>query len=158
MKNLKTLVIIVFLVVTITEAVSAANSKFSQQIRENTYSFYEEYFSDKNENDPNGITKARQWVAKAKREKEYNQIIKGFRVLMFIDKKDNLLAYSDSIVHFAKLSTENKLIGNAYLTRGIVYYNQKELVHALDNYIVADKFISQTSDQYMLLPKKRTTF
>lgn len=91
---------------------------------------------------------AKRCVAKAKKEKDYMQVVKGFRELMFLDIHENYLKYADSIIYYAKLTNDRNTIGNAYLSKGIVYYKQKELAKALKNYITADEYISQTNDAY----------
>lgn len=44
---------------------------------------------------------------------------------------------------------DNALIGSAYLSKGIVYYTQKKHNMALDNYLIANAFISKTNDKYL---------
>jgi tetratricopeptide (TPR) repeat protein len=41
------------------------------------------------------------------------------------------------------------LIGSAYLTKGIVYYDLKDHNNALDNYLIADKYIAEAKDPYL---------
>jgi len=49
----------------------------------------------------------------------------------------------------AALKSKNNVhIGKAYLTKGVIYYNQKQLQKALDNYIVANQYIALTQDLY----------
>ncbi len=41
------------------------------------------------------------------------------------------------------------MIGSAYLTKGIVYYDLQDFNNALDNYLIADEFIATTTDEYL---------
>jgi AraC-like DNA-binding protein len=54
------------------------------------------------------------------------------------------------MVYAAKKSNNAKIIGSAYLSKGIVYYSLKKQRAALDNYIIADSYISRTNDKYLI--------
>lgn len=120
------------------------------QIGEKSFSFYQEYFSDENSTSIESYLRAKQWVVKAKREKEYEQLVMAYKTLMYMDKPANQIYYTDSIIFSAYRTNDKKIIGSAYLTKGIMHYNQKELVRALENYVRADKYIAQTSDKYLM--------
>ena len=62
--------------------------------------------------------------------------------------------YADSMIYTAKKSMDNALIGSAYLSKGIVYYAQKKHNYALDNYLIANNFISKTNDKYLIYKTK----
>ena len=129
---------------------AATNIKIPIQIGEKSFSFYQEYFSDQNSTSIESYLRAKQWVVKAKREKEYEQLVNAYKTLMYMDKPANQIQYTDSIVSAANRTNDKKIIGSAYLTKGIMHYNQKELERALENYVKADKFIAQTSDKYLM--------
>lgn len=87
-------------------------------------------------------------LVKAKNKKDNLEIIKAFKKLMFLDEPKYLLKYSDSIISYALQSNHKDVIGNAYLSKGVVYYNKKEMVKALNCYIDADKYIAQSNNNY----------
>ncbi len=46
------------------------------------------------------------------------------------------------------------MIGSAYLSKGIVYYAQKKHNYALDNFLIANNFISKTNHTYLIYKVK----
>ncbi|MBN8565649.1 MAG: AraC family transcriptional regulator [Flavobacteriales bacterium] len=91
---------------------------------------------------------AKAWLAKAKMEKNNLQTIKAFRSIMYFEHKSLRINYSDSLLIESFKSKDNALIGNAYLSKGIIYYDAKQLKLALNNYIVANNYLIQTNDEY----------
>jgi AraC-like DNA-binding protein len=89
------------------------------------------------------------FLNKAKREKNSEEIVNGYKNYLFYSPEKLKLVYADSMIYTAKKANDNALIGSAYLSKGIVYYGQKKHKHALDNYLVADNYISKTSDKYL---------
>lgn len=69
---------------------------------------------------------------------------------MFLEDKKFLSRYADSLLTTALKSNDKETIGTAYLTKGIVHYDKKELKKALDNYISADKFMVNSKDHYTI--------
>lgn len=57
--------------------------------------------------------------------------------------------YSDSMVYAAGRTGDGKLIGSAYLSRGIVYYDFKRHEMALENYLLARPYIEKWGDDYL---------
>lgn len=141
---------IIFFATITSVQVRSDNSPDVLQAGEKSYSFYEEYFSDRTEDAVDDLLRAKQWIAKAKREKRYSELLKAYKVIMFKDNEKNLMAYADTIVYYSKFTSNNSEIGNAYLSKGVIYYKQKDIVLALENYILADQYISQTSDLYLI--------
>lgn len=97
---------------------------------------------------------ARMWLQKAKNENNDRQLFNAYKVLMFKDNKEYLLQYADSLVFISKKLNDIELMGSAFLTKGIIYYDQKELQKALDYFIEADKYISQTKNEYNIFKLK----
>lgn len=89
------------------------------------------------------------FLNKAKREKNSEEIVNGYKNYLFYSPEKLKLVYADSMIYNAKKANDNSLIGSAYLSKGIVYYGQKKHKHALDNYLVADNYISKTGDKYL---------
>ncbi|MDI1303318.1 MAG: AraC family transcriptional regulator [bacterium] len=94
------------------------------------------------------------WLAKAKQEKNFSQMALAYKALIYKNDKKLRLIYADSMVSIAKRTSDIELIGSVYMTRGAVYYDRKEQMKALDNYLIADEYISKTNDQYQIYKVK----
>ena len=94
------------------------------------------------------------FLHKAKSEKKPEKIIDGYKNYVHHSPENLKLVYADSMIYVAKKSRDNTLIGSAYLTKGIVYYAQKKHNYALDNYLIANNFISKTNDNYLIYKVK----
>jgi AraC-like DNA-binding protein len=93
---------------------------------------------------------AKSWLAKAKLEKNYGQMAMAYKALLYKSDKKIQLIYADSIVIAARKTADIELIGSAYMTKGIVYYDRKDHIKALDNFLMADQYISKTNNQYLI--------
>jgi AraC-like DNA-binding protein len=89
------------------------------------------------------------FLNKAKTDKNSKEIVNGYKNYLFYSPEKLKFVYADSMIYTAKKANDNALIGSAYLSKGVVYYGQKKHKHALDNYLVADNYISKTSDKYL---------
>lgn len=58
------------------------------------------------------------------------------------------------MINTAKKARDNVLVGSAYLSKGIECYRQKKHNAALDNYLIANNFISRTNDKYLIFKVK----
>ncbi|WP_295334320.1 AraC family transcriptional regulator [Flavobacterium sp.] len=83
-----------------------------------------------------------------KSSNSWKKIADTYRAKMYKANKNEVLKYADSMLWAAQKTKDNKCIGEAYLTKGVMHYNQKELNKALDNYLLADQYIIKTKDQY----------
>ncbi|WDO12335.1 helix-turn-helix domain-containing protein [Flavobacterium sp. WW92] len=95
------------------------------------------------------------FIDKAKGEKNWDEIVYGYKNYIHYRDGEEKVAYADSMVSAALQSGQKRLIGSAYLSRGIAFYGLKRHNEALDNYLKADGFISATDDQYL---KSKTTY
>ncbi|SHN13812.1 AraC family transcriptional regulator [Flavobacterium xinjiangense] len=94
------------------------------------------------------------FLHKAKSEKNPEKIIDGYKNYVHHSPENLKLVYADSMIYVAKKSKDNALIGSAYLSKGIVYYAQKKHNYALDNFLIANNFISKTNDNYLIYKVK----
>lgn len=92
----------------------------------------------------------RYFLQKAKREKNFKEIVNGYKNYLHYAPDSLKLVYADSMIQTAITSHDNELIGSAYLSKGIVYYASKQHKRALDNYLIADNYISKTNDKYLI--------
>lgn len=93
-------------------------------------------------------------LEKAKTNKDWKGMSSAYKTIMYNSPKKEWTSYADSIIAMAILSNDNAVIGEAYLTKGIIYFNQKNHSKALDNYILADKYLIKTDDQYAIYKAK----
>lgn len=97
---------------------------------------------------------AQSWLAKAKREKNFGQMAQSYKAILYTSDKKLQLIYADSMLTAAKRTADIELIGSVYMTKGIVHYNRKEHINALDNYLMADEYISKTKNPYLIYKVK----
>lgn len=93
---------------------------------------------------------AQSWLAKAKLDKNYGQMTLAYKALIYKNDKKSRILFADSMVTAARRTTDIQLIGSVYMTKGIVHYDRNEQMKALDNYLIADRYISSTNDQYLI--------
>lgn len=89
------------------------------------------------------------YLYKSKRINDAENLLKAYNLMMHKSPKETWLRYCDSMLSVAARAKQDKLIGSAYLTRGIVYNSFKQQTKALDDYLLADKFIANTDDLYL---------
>jgi len=89
------------------------------------------------------------FLQKAKAEMNWEEMVNGYKNFLYYSPVDLKFIYADSMVHTAKLSKDNALIGASYLSKGIVYYGQKMHNEALDDYLTANGFIEKTNNNYL---------
>ncbi|WP_432221914.1 helix-turn-helix domain-containing protein [Flavobacterium sp. TMP13] len=97
---------------------------------------------------------AQSWLAKAKREKNFCQMTQSYKALIYSSDNKLQLKYADSMLTAAKSTADIELIGSAYMTKGIVQYDRKEHMNALDSYLIADEYISKTNNHYLIYKVK----
>lgn len=96
------------------------------------------------------------WLYKAKKENNNLQQINAYRAIMLNCELNKKINYADTIISIAKKTKNNLVIGNAMLTKGIVHYEKKELVEALNNYLIALNHLEKTNDVYAINKVKYT--
>jgi AraC-like DNA-binding protein len=94
------------------------------------------------------------FLGKAKREKNEQEIVNGYKNHLHYAPDKLKLVYADSMIYAARESGNEALIGSAYLSKGIVFYSFKKYKSALDHYLIADNFISKTNDDYLIYKVK----
>ncbi|MFN3753703.1 helix-turn-helix domain-containing protein [Flavobacterium sp.] len=86
------------------------------------------------------------WLQKAKAEKgNYHQLALAYRAFAINADKSTRLFYADSMISNAKRTTSNELLASSYMAKGIIHYNRNEHMAALDNYLIADSYITQVN-------------
>lgn len=131
-----------------------ANNTSTDSLRNKDYPYFKNKINEFRKDTSTSKIYATAWLNKAKKERNYTQSANAYRDLMYLVNKKQLLKYSDSLLMESLKSKDNSLIGNAYLTKGVIYYNQKELKKALDFYIQANAFLQLTNDDYAIYKVK----
>lgn len=90
------------------------------------------------------------YIKKAKNEENWKELVNGYQNALHQSPNNIRLQYADSMIYAAKKRKDPALIGSAYLSKGIVFYSQKKLSNALDNYIIANNYIAKTNDDYLI--------
>lgn len=112
-----------------------------------------EFYIDRLENDDADSRRAaiysKAYLAKAKAEHNWKEMVGAYKAILHQSDNRLRLVYADSMISAAKKDGNRDLVGSAFLTKGIVYYDLKEHSKALDNYITANDYISGGGNEYL---------
>ena len=97
---------------------------------------------------------SRAYLRKAKSEKNLPEMLSAYKHILHQSDKDQRILYVDSMIVLAKKIGSVDDIGSAYLTKGIVYYDEKNYINALDNYLTADYYLLKSKDKYLIYKVK----
>lgn len=125
-------------------------SKIADTLHGKNYDYLLERIEATDEDKVKQANYLKYFLKKAKKDKNFEEIINGYKNCLYYSSEKVKVVYADSMIYTAHKSKDNALIGAAYLSKGIVYYGQKKHKHALDNYLVADNYISKTNDKYLI--------
>ncbi|TRX30652.1 AraC family transcriptional regulator [Flavobacterium sp. ZT3R18] len=123
--------------------------KIPDTIRNKNYDYLFERIKESENDRAKQSLYLRSFLFKAKSEKNSLEIVNGYKNYLHHSPENLKLVYADSMIYTAKKSRDNALIGSAYLSKGIEYYAQKKHNYALDNYLIANNYISKTNDKYL---------
>ncbi|WP_144212971.1 AraC family transcriptional regulator [Flavobacterium anhuiense] len=118
-------------------------------LKNKSYKYLDERIEELESDDSKTAVYLYTYLQKAKREENWNEIVNGYQNFMHAAPEKFRSKYADSIVYAAKKTGDNTIIGASYLTKGIVYYSLKRHNQALDNYIIANNYISRIDDDYL---------
>lgn len=140
----------------ISQFVSAQNNNFKipDSLKDKNYNYLDDRIYDLKDDSAKASPYLYTYLQKAKNEQNFKEIVNGFQNILHESPESLRLMYADSMIETAKKSKSNALIGSAYLSKGIVYYGKNQLQNALDNYIIANNFISKTNDDYLIYKTK----
>jgi AraC-like DNA-binding protein len=130
------------------------NFKIPDSLQTKSYNYLEERIDQFETDSSKAAVYLYSYLHKAQKEQKWNETLKGYQNLMHASPEKLRTKFADSMVYVAKKSNDNKLIGSAYLTKGIVYYSLKRHNSALDNYLTANNYISRTNDDYLVYKLK----
>ncbi|GAA6766502.1 hypothetical protein AAFH68_24440 [Flavobacterium sp. CGRL1] len=124
--------------------------KIPDSLRNKNYEYLDNRFYTLKRDSARASFYAYALLDKAKKEQNAKEILNAYQNLMLISSEKMRLTYTDSMIHTARKSNDIALIGAAYLSKGTVYYGLKQQQQAMDNYLMANRYISQTKDQYLI--------
>lgn len=124
-------------------------------LRQKRYDYLKQSFFNSRKDKRKSLLYAKAWLGKAKEENDPAQTSMAYKAFAYNCNNETLkYAYIDSMVTAANHSDDNTIIGAAYLTKGIALYENMEHQKALDNYMIADAYISKTADKYQAFKVK----
>lgn len=101
------------------------------------------------ENDQKAFVYLNQYISRAKAEKNYSELFQGYKDAILFSK-DHKIKYADSAIAAAKLSGNNDLIGDAYLSKGAIhYFNQRKFQYALNEYLKAYGYLKDSKNEFL---------
>lgn len=89
------------------------------------------------------------YIQNAKRKRDYETLFYGYRSATYYSDKKQKLLYVDSALIASKKTKNLDIVGSAYLFKGGTYYEFREYKTALDNYLLANDILNNSSDQFL---------
>lgn len=103
------------------------------------------------ENDQNAFPFLQPYIDKAKKEKNYEKLVQGYKDgVYFAFSSENKLKYADSMIWAANQSRSEDLRIISHIDKGVVYYyHYKKYQLALNEYLEAYKYSKNTKNEYL---------
>ncbi|MDR2221228.1 MAG: hypothetical protein LBE34_00665 [Flavobacteriaceae bacterium] len=105
---------------------------------------------DFTENQNKKIVLLKEYIAKAKRENNKEELLQGYRRTMLNSDKKEATIYSDSLLQLAFNSKKDIEIATAYQSIATLYYTFKDYKSSLDASLLAEEYILKTDNTYNL--------
>lgn len=148
-----------YLIMLIKSFLSYAENKYvldSVEVKKLNFSDYEKKVIKNLKDSAKALDYANLWLKQAKKSNNVQQQALAYKTIMHLVEKKFRMIYADSLLIKAKETKNDITIGGAYLTIGAAFYDNKEYTKALDNYILANTYVSKTNDQYLIHKVKYT--
>ena len=133
-----------------------ASILFSQSVsKDPTNEEFRKKYWEYEENDIRAFVYLDQYIDYAKSKKNYSELFQAYKdaILFSADQK---MKYADSAIAAAKQSGNKDLIGDAYLSKGAIYYfNHRKFQLALNEYLTAYEYLEDSKDK---LPKYQNLY
>lgn len=114
---------------------------YYSKLREKYYGF--------EENDSRAFVFINQYIKKAKSENNHKELFQAYKDAILYSS-NNKLTYADSAIAAAKKSGDEDLIGDAFLSKGAIYYfNQRKFQLALEEYLKAYEHLKDSKDDFL---------
>ena len=103
-----------------------------------------------NKNDPEVWKYLNAYILKSKVRKDYKSLFYGYKEgIYFSNDYEIKLKYADSAIVIAHKTKMNDLLVQSYLSKGIVYYQNKKFQPALQNYLLAERKLNTNTSDYL---------
>ncbi|QBA19731.1 AraC family transcriptional regulator [Chryseobacterium indologenes] len=113
------------------------------------FSDYRARYDNFDENDARALEFVNPYIKEAGKTNNYKELSQAYRDAVYFSK-DRKLVYADSTIWAALLSKDSQTIGNAYLTKGSIYYfTLRKYQKALDEYLKAWKYLKNSDNSYL---------
>ncbi|UTX48874.1 helix-turn-helix domain-containing protein [Chryseobacterium sp. MA9] len=113
------------------------------------FSDYRARYDNFDENDSHAMEFVDVYIREAKKVKNYKELSQAYRDAVYFSKEKKLM-YADSVIGAASLAKDSDVIGNAYLTKGSIYYfTLRKYQKALDEYLRAWAYLENSKDSYL---------
>jgi len=94
------------------------------------------------------------FLTKARSENNFEEQVDAYKNYLHHSAENLKIAYADSMIYAARRSGDSALVGAAHLSKGVAFYGMKKHAQALDQYLVAGRFISTSNDRYLVYKVK----
>ncbi|MFP3596933.1 helix-turn-helix domain-containing protein [Chryseobacterium sp. SIMBA_029] len=123
---------------------------FGQKEEYSGFYLIKRQYENRADNDARALPLIRQYIHKAKSEKQYFRLVEGYLDgIQYSAQPRDKLRYADSAIWASRLTKNDSVMSRAYLHKGIVYYfNFKKYKLALGEYMVAYEYSKKTNDEY----------
>ncbi|GEN76566.1 transcriptional regulator [Chryseobacterium hagamense] len=110
-----------------------------------------EKYEDFPENDQKAFPFLQPYIDKAKKEKNYEKLVQGYKDgVFFAFLSEDKLKYADSMIWAANQSRSEDLRIISHIDKGVVYYyHYKKYQLALNEYLEAYKYSKNTKNEYL---------
>lgn len=142
--------LLLFLLFFYTASAQKSNFKIPDSLKKKDYEYLDDKIYDFRKDSIQASVYAYALLNKAKSEQNWKEIINGYQNLLHLSPQRMRIVYADSMIYAAKKSNDNELIGSSYLSKGIVYFQQRIQRQAMDNYLMANSYISKTNNEYLI--------
>jgi len=125
-----------------------ASILFSQNISADpTYENFRKKYWEYEENDKRAFVYLNQYIQYAKLKKNSSELFQAYKDAILFSE-DQKMQYADSAIAAAKQSGNKDLIGDAYLSKGAIYYfNHRKFQLALNEYLTAYEYLEDSNDE-----------
>lgn len=108
-------------------------------------------YENLDENDKTALPFIKNYIKKGKKENDLSSLVRGYLDASYYNPTPSVkIKYADSAIVSAKLSQDNELIGEAYTTKGSLYYfYYKKYKFALNEYVIAFDYTKKTNDLFL---------
>lgn len=91
------------------------------------------------------------YIKKAKIKNDKINLFYAYKEAAYFSKEKSIkFLYADSLISLSKGMKNKEYISQAYLSKGLIHYQFKELNEALNNYKLANNYVNHKTDPYIV--------